>query len=180
MLFCFYVIFLLRDQWIIARLSAAMGTDLVGNNFWPIPWELHGQFHGNSFPNEKNICRHGRYLQSIKTFLIVELSQYRKSGSTFSSSEPVAASGDCSRPENALFLCSPPKLCRSAAPRAWPLMLQSNPSIVFSNSLREWLPNDRHWSAGARTWTQTWTLQPGPDQWVVVVLSATKPPKKVQ
>ena len=31
----------------------------------------------------------------------------------------------------------PPNLCRSAAPRAWPLILQSNPSIVFSNRLRE-------------------------------------------
>ena len=77
-----------------------------------------------------------------------------------------------------LFWC---KLClwaRSKAPRTWPLILQSNPLIVFWNSLREWLPDDLHWSAEAQTWTQTWTLPP--DQWVVVVLSALKPQNKVQ
>ena len=47
-----------------------------------------------------------RYLQSIKTLLTLELSQYRKSGSTFSSSEPVAARSDCRRLGNALCLCS--------------------------------------------------------------------------
>ena len=31
----------------------------------------------------------------------------------------------------------PPKLCRSVAPRARPLILQSKPSIVFWNSLRD-------------------------------------------
>ena len=95
-----------------------------------------------------------------------------------SRSLPVATAADletpcvCARPPD------PPMLCRSAAPRAWPLILQPNPSIVFSNSLREWLPDDLHWSAGAWTWTQTWTLPP--DQWVVEVLSAPKPQKNVQ
>ena len=42
------------------------------------------------------------YLQSIKTFLTLQLSWYCKSGSMFSSSEPVAASSDCSRLGNAL------------------------------------------------------------------------------
>ena len=65
----------------------------------------------------------------------------------------------CARPSD------PPKLCLSAAPRAWPLIWQSNPSIVFSNSLWDWLPDDRRWSTGALTWTQTWTLQP--DLWVL-------------
>ena len=37
MLFCSYVIFLLRDQWLIERLSEAMGAALVRNNFSPIP-----------------------------------------------------------------------------------------------------------------------------------------------
>ena len=96
--FCSYIIFLLRDQWMIARLSeAAMGVALVGNNFWLIPWEFH-------FPTKKNSVVTAWYLQSIKTFLTVELSQYRKSGSTFSSSEPVAASSDCSRLGNTLFV----------------------------------------------------------------------------
>ena len=47
------------------------------------------------------------YLQSIKTFLTLELSQYLKSGSMFSSSEPVAASSDCCPLRNALCLISP-------------------------------------------------------------------------
>ena len=37
------------------------------------------------------------YLQSIKTLLTVELSQYHKSGSAFPSCEPVAARSDCRR-----------------------------------------------------------------------------------
>ena len=48
-----------------------------------------------------------RILQSIKILLTLELSQYRKSGSMFSSSEPVAARSDCRRLGNALCLCSP-------------------------------------------------------------------------
>ena len=49
-----------------------------------------------------------RYLKRIKIFLTLELSQYRKSGSTFSSSEPVAArtGSDCRLLGNALCLCS--------------------------------------------------------------------------
>ena len=43
----------------------------------------------------------------IRTLLTVELCQYCKSGSTFSSSEPVAASSDCCRLGNTLCLCSP-------------------------------------------------------------------------
>ena len=33
MLFCSCVIFLLRDEWMLERLSEAMGAALVGNNF---------------------------------------------------------------------------------------------------------------------------------------------------
>ena len=33
-------IFLLRVQWMTARLSKAMGKALVGNNFWPIPLKI--------------------------------------------------------------------------------------------------------------------------------------------
>ena len=48
-----------------------------------------------------------RNLQSIKTLLALELSQYRKSGSMFYSSELVAARSDCSRLGNTLCLCLP-------------------------------------------------------------------------
>ena len=44
-------------------------------------------------------------ISSIKTLFTLELSQYCKTGSIFSSSEPVAASSDCSRLEKALCLC---------------------------------------------------------------------------
>ena len=60
---CSYVIFLLRDQWLIERLSEAMGAALFGKIFSPIPSRISA-----------------RNLQSIKTFLTLELSQYRKSG----------------------------------------------------------------------------------------------------
>ena len=80
--------------------------------------------------------------QNLHTFLTLELSLYCKGGSTFSSREPAATATDldmccvCARPSNQ------PKPCRSAAPRAWSLVLQSKPSIVFWNSLWEWLPDD--------------------------------------
>ena len=74
----------------IARLSEAMGAALVGNNCSPIPWKFHFQI-----PMKENLSsRPDIYTLVIKTFLTVELSQYRKSGSTFSSSEPVAARSD--------------------------------------------------------------------------------------
>ena len=62
-----------------------MGAALVGNNFSPIPLKI-------PFHIKKKWLVAARYLQSIKTFLTVEVSQYSKSGSTFSSSEPVAQS----------------------------------------------------------------------------------------
>ena len=41
MLFCSYLIFLLRDEWMIEIFSKAMGAALVGNNFSPILWIFH-------------------------------------------------------------------------------------------------------------------------------------------
>ena len=48
-----------------------------------------------------------RKLQSIKTLLTLEMSQYHKSGSMVSSSKPVAASIDCLLQGNTLCLCVP-------------------------------------------------------------------------
>ena len=45
--------------------------------------------------------------KALKPYWLLELIQYRKSGSMFSSSEPVAARSDCRRLGNALCLCSP-------------------------------------------------------------------------
>ena len=60
---------------------------------------------GNSIENfisHENSIVTARNLQSIQTLLTLELSQCRKSGSMFSSSEPVAARSDCCRLGNAL------------------------------------------------------------------------------
>ena len=54
-----------------------------------------------------SVTSHFPKLQIIKNFLILELSQYRKIGSMFSSSEPVAASSDYRRLRNALCFCLP-------------------------------------------------------------------------
>ena len=57
--------------------------------------QLPAYFNGNSIPMKKKSVVAARYLQCIKTFITLELSLYRKSGSTFSSSEQVAARSDC-------------------------------------------------------------------------------------
>ena len=54
LLFCSYVIFLLRDQWIITRFSEAMGVALVGNNFWSILWDLHFPMNKKSVVTTKH------------------------------------------------------------------------------------------------------------------------------
>ena len=109
---------------------------------WAWLWSVTSsqrQFHRKFlFTRTKKSVVTARNLQSIKTFLILELSQYRKSGSTFSSSKHIVAGSDCSRLWNVLCLCSPnlPKPCRSSATRDWQLILQSKPTIVFCDSLR--------------------------------------------
>ena len=64
------------------KIEQSVGAALLGNNFC--------QFHGNFISREKKVTRRGP-----KTLLTLELSQYCKSGSMFSSSEPVAARSDC-------------------------------------------------------------------------------------
>ena len=99
-------------------------------------------------------------LQSIKTLLTLELSQYRKSGSTFST---ILANAET--PCVCASLSCQSKQSWKPAPRAWPLILPSKPLITFWNSL--W--RDCQMTFRAQTWTQTCTLQP--DQRVVRVLS---------
>ena len=131
------------------RLSKAMGAAWFSDNFSPI----HRKFR---FTRKQKWLVGESLLpdiyKALKLFLTLKLSQYHKIGSTLSSSELVAAS----RLENTLtWLCvcaclsNQPKLWTSAASRAWPLILQSKPSIVFCNT------------------TQTWTLPP--DHWVAVI-----------
>ena len=86
------------------------------------------------------------YLQSIKTFLTLELSQYCKSGSMFYSSEQVKVSSDCCRLGNGLCLWSPVRSAQ-AVPERGPKSLaidfcSQKLRFVFWNSLWEWLPDD--------------------------------------
>ena len=81
---------------------------------WVLLWSAttSSQFHRNhwiSLPMKKKLSSLPRanIYKELKTFLTVELSQYCKSGSTFSSSKPVTASSDCSRLGNILCLCLP-------------------------------------------------------------------------
>ena len=67
MLFCSYVMFLLRDQWLLERLSKAMGAALVGNNFSPIPSNF--SFH----IKKKKWLVAAWNLKSIKTWLTFDI-----------------------------------------------------------------------------------------------------------
>ena len=66
---CSYVIFLLRDPSMIEKLIKGMGTAMVGNNFLPIPLKC-------SYHMKKNCLDAAQNLQSNKTLLTLELSQY--------------------------------------------------------------------------------------------------------
>ena len=145
MLFCSYVIFLLRDEWMIERFS------LVKQLARPWLATTSRQFYWNFISHEKEKWHvTALYLQSIKTLLALELSQYRKSGSMFSSSEPAATAADSETPCVCARPSDPRKQSWRAAPRAWPLILPSKPSIAFWNSLRR----DVRWPAAAWAWTQ--------------------------
>ena len=71
---------------------------------WALLWsattscQFHRKFH---FAWKKNWLVAARNLQIIKTLFTLELSQYRKSGRMFSSSEPVTARSNCRRRANA-------------------------------------------------------------------------------
>ena len=140
MWFCSYVICLLRDQWLIKRLSEAIGTALVGNNFSPIPSKI--SFHMKT--KNAHCCLQ---FAKHKTFQVstLELSKYCKSGSMFSSSEPVAASSDCSRLVNALCLCSPvlpAQTVQESGPGPKSLAIDWTFNYLLEQRLKR-LPNDR-------------------------------------
>ena len=112
----------------IAKLSEAMGADLVGNSSIE-----------NFISHEKLHCpKYTMQLKSFKqSFLTIYLSQYCRWGSTFSSSEPVAASSDCRRLSSKMprLLLTRPRPPHQAVPDSCPKSLQSNPSPVLWNSL---------------------------------------------
>ena len=128
MQFCSYVKFLLRN---CRKTDLSYGADLVGN--------MRFIWH------KKKWLVAAQNLQIIKTLLTLELSQYHKSGSTFSQSEPVAASSNFCQLGNSLCLCLPARTSQAVqecCPRALHLILQSKYSIDFWNSMHKWLPDD--------------------------------------
>ena len=140
---CFFLIFFAQKPMNDLKFERSNEHGLVGNNFSSITSKI--SFHIKKFLQPE-------IYTALKLFLNLEQSQHRKSGSTISSSEPVAACSDCSRLGNALCLSrpsDPPKLCRSAAPRAKPLLFQSNPLITFCDSLANLgLGEIARWPAG--------------------------------
>ena len=90
---------------------------------------------------QKVTCRCPKFTKH-QTLMALELSQYCKNGSMFSSSWPLAAHSDCRQLGNHSTPCvcaGPSDLCkqsRRTAPRAWPLVLPSKPLITFWNSLQ--------------------------------------------
>ena len=116
---------------------------------------IQNQFQTFISHEEKKWSITAQNLQSIKTLLTLELCQYGKSGSMFSSSEPVAASSDC------WWLVRPTEeLLQELGSWFCPLNLRLPSGKAFREIAR--------WQAGAQIWTQAWTLQP--DQRVVKVL----------
>ena len=166
MQFCSYVILSLRDQWVIERLSETMGTALVGNNLSPSPSNFLFHMKNKWLVTAQN-------LQSIKTLLTLEPSQYCKIGSKFSSSaaasrsRPAAtasAADHCQTRKRPVFVLARPTHASRAGERPqelgrwfFPLSLWLSSGTAFGEIAR--------WPAGAQTWAQTWTLPP--DQRVV-------------
>ena len=122
---------------VIEILIKAMSAALVGNKFSRNPSKFHFSW--------KKICRHcPKYtkqwnLLNSQSKSVFQEWQHRGTFSQASRSRPASTAASCVSARRS----EPPKLCRSAAPRAWPLTLQSKPSIVFCKSLWEWLPDDR-------------------------------------
>ena len=133
MQFCPLRHILLRDQWLIERLSKAMGAALFGNNFSPT---------GNSI---ENFISHKKKVTlscpkfTFKPFWLWQWVSIARVATRFPQarlSRPALNAAD----SETLCVCAcpsdQPKLCLTAAPSARPLILQSKPSTIFWNSLR--------------------------------------------
>ena len=176
------VIFLLRDQWMIERLSEALGAALQ-------------QFLANSIKmfisHEKKSDLSLPYIK-LSYFLTQELCQYSKSGGMFSSSKPVMASSHCSllgmasrdcsllgnwSQKHSLFLCLPVQPSQAVPEHCLKSLALDFAVKTFDFLLEKPSEVIARWLAGAQTWTQLeiWTL--APDQGIVEVFSksAQKP-----
>ena len=80
-------------------------------------------------------------LQNMKTFLTLQLSQYCKTGSMFSSIKPFVASCDCSRLGNTLCSVQPAQ----AVPERWPQELGywfCSQNLQLSSGIAFWSASD--------------------------------------
>ena len=95
------------------------------------------KLHQNFISRENKFVVTARNLQSMKTFLTLELSQHPESGSTFSSSQPVAAAETATESRTPGFCaCSPPAnghgFCRQN------LRLSSGIAFVSDHRIARW------------------------------------------
>ena len=145
---------------------------------WALVW-FHQKFHFTWENSNLQLPKRAKTYISWKKIIdrhTVKLSKYCKSGSMFSSIEPVAASTDCRLGKTLFVLAcqtSPScEQCEGALP-------QELSDWFFSQKfwLSLWIASESdhsiaRWRAGAHTWTQTWTVSL--DKQVVEVLSAIK------
>ena len=92
-------------------------------------------------------------LQSINTFLTLELHQYHKSGSMISSSEPVAALSECCLLGSTLCLCLPVQPAQTVlerCPTSWAIDFAIK---TFNFLLKQ--PSYAGYQSAVQTWTQT-------------------------
>ena len=132
MLFCSYVIFLHRDQGLIERFSKAMGKALVCNNFLPIPSKF--SFHMKK-KSESSLPGIYKALKPCWLLNWVSIARVVACFPQASRPRPAATAADSETPCVCARPSDPRKQSRRAAPRAWPLILPSKPSITFWNSL---------------------------------------------
>ena len=143
MLFCSYFIFLLRDQWMIERLSKIIGVASVGNNFY-VFFQLHWKFHLVWNTIQFSLPK---IYKSWKPFWLLNWVSTARIVAHFPQASMLLFAAAATNLEThcvCACLSDQPnlKLCQNAASRAQPLILQSKPSFVFWNSLWEWLPYD--------------------------------------
>ena len=106
-----------------------------------LPWSAttSGQFHRKFHFTWKKWLVAARNLQSIKPCWLLNWASIARVVARFlqaSRSRPAATAADSETPCVCARPSDPRKQSRRAAPRAWPLILPSKPSITFWNSLR--------------------------------------------
>ena len=140
MQFCSYVIFLLRDQWLIERLSEEMGAALVGNNFSPIPSKF--SFH----MEKKSDSSRPEIYKALKPCWLLNWVSIARVVACFpqaSRSRPAATAADSETPCVCARPSDPRKQSLRAAPRAWLLILPLYSFDYLLEQPLERLPDDR-------------------------------------